>query len=390
MSAGGTVYLLHFERPYKHARHYIGWTTGDVTRRLRQHRNGTGARLLQVITAAGIDFVLARTWNGGRNLERSLKNRGGASRSCPLCGITPRVTGWTPPQNQTRHRRTPCLTRSTSCPPPARVTGSSASPRACSPAPPSPAATASNPSPRSLATFRENTMPSPSNYAERLESAAQIGILLLIGGMAGAVSFTHVHDWTMQHVPAGTGDWFGWTNAIISELTPTAAGLEIRRRKRNGTSIAYPMAVLIAAAALSIAAQLAVAKPSPSGWLLNVIPALAFLALTKLALSSTPATKTPRDHHATAPDEPANHPITTMTAHMPHAEVPAIETVTAEPATAIPDDLLQGARMAVFAHRQRSDQPITAPILAEHLGITTDVAAAVLHHLDDPHHGGRP
>ncbi|MFI7126057.1 hypothetical protein ACIBQ1_10215 [Nonomuraea sp. NPDC050153] len=97
MSASGTVYLLHFDRPYKHARHYIGWTPGDLNRRLHQHRNGTGARLMQVITAAGIDFVVARIWDGGRNLERSLKNRGGASRSCPLCGVTPRVTGWNQP-----------------------------------------------------------------------------------------------------------------------------------------------------------------------------------------------------------------------------------------------------------------------------------------------------
>ncbi|MFI7447910.1 hypothetical protein ACIBQX_10470 [Nonomuraea sp. NPDC049714] len=93
----GTVYLLHFERPYKHARHYIGWTPGDLNRRLRQHRNGTGARLMAVITAEGIDFVVARLWTGGRNLERSLKRRGGASRCCPLCGITPRVTGWDQP-----------------------------------------------------------------------------------------------------------------------------------------------------------------------------------------------------------------------------------------------------------------------------------------------------
>ncbi|GAA1683217.1 hypothetical protein GCM10009733_094670 [Nonomuraea maheshkhaliensis] len=97
MNITGTVYLLHFQRPYKHARHYIGWTPGDLNRRLRQHRNGTGARLLAVITAEGIDFAVARTWTGGRNLERSLKRRGGASRCCPLCGITPRVTGWDPP-----------------------------------------------------------------------------------------------------------------------------------------------------------------------------------------------------------------------------------------------------------------------------------------------------
>jgi hypothetical protein len=100
MTATGTVYLLHFDRPYKHARHYIGWTAGDLTRRLRQHRNGSGARLLEVITAEGIGFVVARVWDGGRNLERSLKRRGGASRCCPLCGITPRVTGWDSSDNE--------------------------------------------------------------------------------------------------------------------------------------------------------------------------------------------------------------------------------------------------------------------------------------------------
>ncbi|MGW0802742.1 hypothetical protein [Nonomuraea sp. NPDC002799] len=227
-------------------------------------------------------------------------------------------------------------------------------------------------------------MPSSSKRSERLESIAQVGILLLIGGMAGAASFTHVHDWTMHHVPAGTGDWFGWANAIISELTPTAAGLEIRRRKRAGASVVYPMLVLIAAAALSIAAQLAVAESSPSGWLLSAVPALAFLALTKLALSGTPASKTTPDH-ISAPPERANETITTVTAEIPRTDTPAIE-----PVIAIPDELLQGARMAVFAHRQGSDQPVTAAILADHLGITTDLAAALLGHLDGTLNGSRP
>ena len=91
----------------------------------------------------------------------------------------------------------------------------------------------------------------------RAENTIQILILLLIGGMAGAASFTHVHDWTMHNTPPGTGGWFGWANAVISELTPTAAGLEIRRRKRHHRPITYPMAVLIAAAVLSLSAQVA-------------------------------------------------------------------------------------------------------------------------------------
>ena len=102
---------------------------------------------------------------------------------------------------------------------------------------------------------------------ERAEAIIQVLILLIIAGMAGAASFTHVHDWTMRNAPPGTGSWFGWANAIISELTPTAAGIEIRRRKRQHRTAAYPMAVLIAAAALSLAAQVAQARPSITGWL---------------------------------------------------------------------------------------------------------------------------
>ncbi|MEN6583000.1 MAG: GIY-YIG nuclease family protein [Armatimonadota bacterium] len=79
-----TVYLLHFERPYKHAQHYIGYTS-DLESRLTQHRNGTGARLIQVINAAGIKFKLARTWSGDRNFERKLKNYKHSSKLCPIC-----------------------------------------------------------------------------------------------------------------------------------------------------------------------------------------------------------------------------------------------------------------------------------------------------------------
>ena len=68
---------------------------------------------------------------------------------------------------------------------------------------------------------------------ERFEGIVQVLILIIVAGMAGAGSFTHVHDWTMRNVPAGTGSWLGWANAVISELTPTAAGIEIRRRRRN-------------------------------------------------------------------------------------------------------------------------------------------------------------
>ncbi len=221
---------------------------------------------------------------------------------------------------------------------------------------------------------------------ERIESAVQILILLLIGAMAGAASFTHVHDWTMHNTPAGTGDWFGWANAVISELTPTAAGLEIRRRKRNHQSIGYPMAVLIAAAALSLSAQVAEAKAGPTGWLLAAVPALAFLALSKLVLSRTSAR--PEEDPVSVPAIPTLASMTSSSEPAPTAAGPSTP-ATVAPALPAPDPtdlpahLLTGARMAAFTYRQATGHPITAPALADHLGITPEAAGDLIHALGE-------
>lgn len=79
-----TVYLIHFSVSYHHARHYLGVAV-DLPSRLTQHAKGQGARLMQVVTDAGIKWEVVRTWTGDRKLERRLKNRKSASRFCPLC-----------------------------------------------------------------------------------------------------------------------------------------------------------------------------------------------------------------------------------------------------------------------------------------------------------------
>ena len=80
----GVVYLVHFAQPYRHARHYTG-RTADLESRLAEHQAGRRARVLQVITQAGIGWTLARTWQGTRERERQLERQGGASRRCPIC-----------------------------------------------------------------------------------------------------------------------------------------------------------------------------------------------------------------------------------------------------------------------------------------------------------------
>jgi predicted GIY-YIG superfamily endonuclease len=80
----GTVYLIHFDRPYHHARHYLGYTD-DLPARLDRHLAGNGGRLLQVVRAAGIGYQVVRAWEGDRGLERKLKKQKGSPRLCPIC-----------------------------------------------------------------------------------------------------------------------------------------------------------------------------------------------------------------------------------------------------------------------------------------------------------------
>ena len=103
----GVVYLLHFARPYQHARHYTGWTE-DLLDRLDRHARGHGARLMNVIFTAGIGFTLARTCEGTRATERAIKGEGGAVRYCPICTPRPWNGPWGPLPADLTPRYYPC------------------------------------------------------------------------------------------------------------------------------------------------------------------------------------------------------------------------------------------------------------------------------------------
>lgn len=81
------VYLIHFDRPLHHARHYLGYCNGEsLEQRIERHRRGDGSRLMRAVVAAGIGFEVVRVWEeGDRALERRLKNRKKSSKLCPVC-----------------------------------------------------------------------------------------------------------------------------------------------------------------------------------------------------------------------------------------------------------------------------------------------------------------
>jgi len=80
----GLVYLLHFGTPHKHAKHYVGYTD-DLDARLQDHLKGRGSPLIKAVVATGNTVVVARTWEGDRNFERSIKNQKNTPRYCPIC-----------------------------------------------------------------------------------------------------------------------------------------------------------------------------------------------------------------------------------------------------------------------------------------------------------------
>lgn len=84
-SLRGAVYLLHFDRAFGHARHYIGFST-DPDERFQHHLLGRGANLVKHALAAGVSIELAQLWeNKTVRYEIELKNRGSAIRWCPVC-----------------------------------------------------------------------------------------------------------------------------------------------------------------------------------------------------------------------------------------------------------------------------------------------------------------
>lgn len=83
----GSVYLAHFSTPLKHARHYLGWTEGEVELRILAHFSGRGSRLIRIAMEQGIDVQITRIWRRApRSFEGYLKKKyKNTPRLCPAC-----------------------------------------------------------------------------------------------------------------------------------------------------------------------------------------------------------------------------------------------------------------------------------------------------------------
>ena len=81
---GSKVYLIHFDKPLHHARHYLGFSE-DLLGRIQKHRNGQSAEFMRAIAKEQISWHVSRIWDGDRTFERMLKDQHNASHLCPTC-----------------------------------------------------------------------------------------------------------------------------------------------------------------------------------------------------------------------------------------------------------------------------------------------------------------
>jgi|ERR1043166_1145738 predicted GIY-YIG superfamily endonuclease len=84
-----SVYVIHFDPPHKHAKHYTGIVL-NVQERFTEHSNGTGGKLTKVAVENGTKLLLHTIKSGlsfydAHALEIKLKKRHKASGYCPTC-----------------------------------------------------------------------------------------------------------------------------------------------------------------------------------------------------------------------------------------------------------------------------------------------------------------
>lgn len=97
----------------------------------------------------------------------------------------------------------------------------------------------------------------------------------ILGICSFAVSFKHVVQTADR---AGQTGWVAYAIAVSVELMALGAVSELRRRKRRGHPARWPSSVLVLGVVMSLAANLAVAQPTPWGYVMAAWPAVAFLA----------------------------------------------------------------------------------------------------------------
>jgi hypothetical protein len=214
-----------------------------------------------------------------------------------------------------------------------------------------------------------------TNRTRRLVDTVRVLVAVVLGTIGAAAGFTHTHDWAVHHGQLG---WIAWADAVVIEGIVIVAGFEIQRDHRAGGSrkLTFPVTVLVAGFGVQMAAQVALAEPTPAGWLVAAMPALGFLVVVKLLMRRAP----------TPPPEPQPAAVTeAVTATAARADLdpeppPAPVIATARPRLKLPAELTSRITSAAQAARDEGRE-LTIEEIRRVVRVPESMAAQILRDL---------
>ncbi|RSN27498.1 DUF2637 domain-containing protein [Amycolatopsis sp. WAC 01416] len=181
-----------------------------------------------------------------------------------------------------------------------------------------------------------------------LVGIVRIIVTVALGAIGGAAGFMHTHDWAAHHGQTG---WLAWADAVVIEGIVVVAGFEVQRDHRRGNTkfLTFPMVVLFVGFGVQMTAQVALAEPTPAGWLVAALPALGFLVVVKLLMRHAPETET------APPSTPAEIDPAPVPAERPAPPAPS-------PRLRLPAEISSRVDAAVTAARSEGREVTTEDI----------------------------
>ncbi|MGW3662706.1 DUF2637 domain-containing protein [Streptomyces sp. NPDC005141] len=232
---------------------------------------------------------------------------------------------------------------------------------------------------------------------------ARVDAVIVQAVIAGALSFSHLHDLADA---AGQGGWKAWAYPVSVDLLLVAAWRRMREQQRAGQPAGGPRLWFLIALAASLGANIATAglldlddvpaslRVVVAGW-----PAVAFFGGTLLAhtprtpdastATATPETDTEPAHVPAAVDAPERDALPALVtgpesdsepAALPEP-VAAAPAPTPAPAVPLPPALVDRAHALAEEHRAITGLAADPDAVRARLGLPPSMTAAVAAHL---------
>ncbi|GGP18433.1 DUF2637 domain-containing protein [Nonomuraea glycinis] len=221
------------------------------------------------------------------------------------------------------------------------------------------------------------------------------GPVLVLALIAGAGSFTHIRDTATEH---GQHGWMAWAVAVCIDLTCVMAARERQRDKHTGRPrrgpLSWPVLVLTGGIILSLAANLQQADPTVWGWITAATPAAAFFVAVSMLERRAAATRTSESSPDVSQTSPSWTAASPSVPDRPQAGPPAVPAADRPALVPVHHDdhrgghqddgpapdptLLDYARRVADEHHAVHGKPITRDLLRARLGVSNQLAAALL------------